>query len=240
MHFLVFIPDCKPAEIEQAAKVAGLTPILGGHDVLPHVAGPNDLTGVMIGHLSPQAPLMNYSPASQTWLPSVCKDESGRSRYWVGIWKDKPPVEAELRRSYTQDGILFQLGPVPPDEPLPGCPPIPAQHWKIPSTKSVDSRAVYNDDGTMRWEPLRRFSWLVDEAAQMQAAYIEHGLQTRSFQFANEPSPQIEWIIRLLQINYRILPEVAVYLDLFSGSKESMMDLILFTLQLARKGVNDV
>ena len=74
----------------------------------------------------------------------------------------------------------------------------------------------------------------------MQAAYIEHGLQTRSFQFTNEPSPQIEWIIRLLQINYRILPEVAVYLDLFSGSKESMMDLILFTLQLARKGVNDV
>lgn len=222
MHFIVFIPDCNPAGIEQAAKVAGLTPILGGHDVLTQIAGPNELTGVMIGHLSPQAPHMHYEPARQTWIPSVVKDDSGKPRYWVGIWTDKPPIESELRRHYTQSGPLIKFG---------------SQSWKLPTPDTVDSRAVYADDGSMRWEVIRQFAWLCDEAKQLQEQYLEE-LGFREMVFRVDPSQQIGWLLKLLQINYRILPEVAVALDMWVG-KDHIIDTVLTTLSLSRKGAAD-
>lgn len=219
MHFLVFIPDCNPADLEQAAKVAGLTPILGGHDVLPMVPGPNDSTGLMIGHLSPANPRMTYIPVEQEWVPSVAKDENGKPRYWVGTWKTSPPTESELRRSYTQAGPLTKLGD---------------QAWKLPTPDTVDARAVYADDGSMRWEVIRKFSWVCDEADQLRKQYLdEFGM--RDMLFRVDPSQQIGWLLQLLQINYRMLPEVAVALDLWVG-KDHIIDTVLNTLGLHRKG----
>lgn len=222
MHFLVFIPDCKPADLEQTAKVAGLTPILGGHDVLPAVQGPGEKTGLMIGHLSPTNPLLNYQPHKQDWIPSVVKDENGQPRYWVGIWKDSPPTESELRRHYTQAGPLVKFG----------------QHsWKLPTPDTVDARAVYADDGSMRWEVTRQFAWVCDEADQFRKQYLdEFGL--REMVFRVDPSQQVGWLLKLLQINYRMLPEVAVSLDLWVG-KEHLIDTVLRTLGLHRKGAAD-
>jgi hypothetical protein len=51
--------------------------------------------------------------------------------------------------------------------------------------------------------------------------------------FRNEPSAQINWLLKLLQINYRITPEVAVALDLWVG-KDKILDLFLTTLGLSR------
>ena len=222
MHFLVFVPDCKPSELDLAAKVAGLTGILPEANVLPNVAGPEGKVGTMIGHLSRANPTMNYTPAEQDWIPSVVKDEAGNPRYFVGISKAHPPTESELRRSYTQAGPLTKFG---------------EYRWKLPTPDSVDSRAIYADDGTMKWEVIRQFSWVCDEADQLRQQYLdEFGI--RDMVFRVDPTQQVEWLLKLLQINYRLLPEVAVALDLWVG-KDHIIDTVLNTLGLSRKGAGD-
>lgn len=219
MHFLVYVP-CETKNLEKVAKVAGLTHLFGGHDVLANHPGPGgDQLGVMIGWLSPGNPLMHYAPDLQEWVPSVAKDEAGKPLYWVGFWKDKPPRENELRRTYTQSGPLTKFG---------------SESWKLPTPDTVDSRAVYNDDGSMRWEVIRQFSWVCDEAEQLRQLYLDE-FSLREMVFRAEPSQQVGWLLKLLQINYRILPEVSVYLDLWVG-KDHLIDTVLRTLGLTRKG----
>ena len=222
MHFLIHIPDCVPAGLESAAKVAGLNPILGGHDVHPAVLGPSGIPGLMVAHCSPTSPMMHYVADQQTWIPSVVKNENGNPRYWVGIWKDKPPRESELRRHYTQKGPLIKFG---------------EQTWILPTPDTVDSRAVYADDGTMRWETIRQYSWLCDEAQQMREVYLEE-FGVREIVFQVDPKPQIDWLVKLLQINYRMLPEVAIALDMWVG-KDHVINTVLRTLGLTRKGADD-
>lgn len=215
---MIFLPGCGPQQLEQTAKVCGLSSLLSGHDVLPNMPGPQELSGLMIGWLSPTNPRMHFEAQSQEWVPSVAKDESGGSRYWVGFWKDKPPLENELRRHYTQAGALTKFG---------------NQSWKLPTPDTVDARAVYADDGSMRWEVVRQFSWVCDEAEQLRNQYLEE-FGVRSLVFNVEPSAQIGWLLKLLEINYRITPEVAVYLDLWVG-RDYLLDVFLKTLGLVRK-----
>ena len=217
MHFMLHIPDGSPATLEATAKICGLSSLLTGHDVLPNMPGPHGGTGVQIGWPSPTQPRFHYEPEQQDWVPSVLKDKHGKPRYWVGFWKSQPPKENELRRHYTQSGPLVDFG---------------GQRWKLPTPTTIDARAVYADDGSMRWEVVRQFSWVCDEAEQLRQTYLEEfGL--RSIVFRNEPSAQINWLLKLLQINYRITPEVAVYLDLWVG-KDKLLDLFLTTLGLSR------
>lgn len=224
MHFLLFVPDCTAADLEVRLKVAGIAHLLGGHDVLPRVSGPGGLTGLMTGWLSPDNPRMNYDAGQQEWIPSVVKGDDGAARYWIGIWKDKPPRSNELRRHYTQSGDLIELG---------------GQQWKLPTPSTVDSRAVYADDGTMRWEVVRQFAWVCDEADELRQTYLQPSeFGVRQMVFLAEPSAQINWLLKLLSINYRITPEVAVHLDLWVG-KDRLMDIFLATLGLSRKGGSD-
>lgn len=231
MHFLVFIPDAKPADLDAVAKVAGLTSLIdGGQNVIPVQDGPADKSGLMLGWTSPHSPLTNYDPTAQDWIPSICKDENGTSRYHVGIWREdltarpprKPPTESELRRSYTQAGSRVQFG---------------AEKWKLPTPDSVDARAVYADDGSMRWETIRQYSWVCDEAATLRETYLEE-FGVRDMVFRVDPTVQIDWLVKLLQINYRMLPEVAVALEMWVG-RDHIMATFLATLGLTQKGKDD-
>lgn len=217
MHFMLHIPDCTPAALESTSRACGLSSLLTGHDVLPNMPGPHGGTGLQIGWPSPTQPRFHYEADAQQWVPSILKDDAGKPRYWVGFWKDQTPKENELRRHYTQAGPLVELG---------------SQRWKLPTPTTIDARAVYADDGSMRWEVIRQYSWVCDEAEQLRQTYLEEfGL--RSIVFRSEPSAQIGWLLKLLQINYRITPEVAVHLDLWIG-KDKILDLFLSTLGLSR------
>ena len=218
MHFLVYIPNCQPVELEPRAKAAGVYDLLGGHDVMPNVSGPGDSVGIMLGWLSPTNPRLDYSPAEQEWVPSVLKQD-GKPVYWVGFWKKESPRENEMRRPYTQSGPLVKLG---------------EHKWKLPTPDTVDARAVYADDGSMRWETVRQFAWMCDEANAIRDEYLE-GFALREMVFKAEPSVQINWLLKLLRVNYRLTPEVAIHLDLWIG-KDHIMDLFLSTLGLQRKG----
>jgi hypothetical protein len=77
---------------------------------------------------------------------------------------------------------------------------------------------------------------MCDEAKQLTADYLqEFGL--RELVFRNEPSAQVAWLLKLLKVNYRITPELAVYLDLWVG-RDKILDTFLTTLKLTRRGSN--
>lgn len=217
MHFLVFVPKCSRSELESVAKVAGLTPILGGHDCVDGQKGPRGLIGCMVYHPTPESPWAHCDEAKQTWVSSIAKDENGNPRYYVGFWNDKPPQENQIRRNYTQEGGWIKFGD---------------NRWKLPTPLTVEAKAVYNDDGSMRWEVTRQFAWVRDEAEQLRQVYKDEG-GARLYVYDVEPSAQINWLIKLLQINYRILPEVAVHLDLWTG-RDHILDTFLTTLGLSR------
>ncbi len=217
MHFLTFIPDCSPNQIEDRAKAAGLVDLLGGHNAVVWQNGPNGAAGVVIAHLTePAKSRHDYSPSEQEWVPSVQKID-GKPLYYVGFWTKEEPKENELRRHYTQAGPLVQFG---------------TSRWKLPTPDTVDARAVYADDGSMRWETIRQFSWMCDEAKQIHEEYLrEFGV--REMVFRVEPSVQINWLLKLLRVNYRLLPEVAVRLDMWTG-RDHIMDTFLSTIDLKR------
>ena len=231
MHFLVFVPDAKPDQLEEIAQKSGLTAVLGGHTAVPNRAGPvlmpncDPQPGLMLAWTAPHSPFHEYAPERQDWWPSICRDEHGNPRYWVGFWKQAegnppfgPPKENELRRSYTQAGNLTEFA---------------GQKWKLPTPDTVDAEAVYNDDGSMRWETVRQYSWVCDEAVRLKEEYLEDdGIRTLLFQV--DPSAQVAWLLKLLQINYRILPEVAVALRMWVG-REHILTTFLATIDLQLK-----
>lgn len=223
MHYLIYLPDCTPQDngVDKRMRLAGLADHLGGHDVLAGQKGPGCEIGCMVGWLS-VGDRMHYEPDKQTWLPSVVKDDKGKPLYFVGFNNDKPAQENELRRKYTQAGQFVQLG---------------KQKWKLPTPDSVDSRAMLQDDGSYKWEVIREFSWMCDEQKQLQDTYLQEG-GFRSLVFKVEPSAQIQWLLKLLRVNYRLTPEVASHLEMWIG-KEHLLDVFLGTLGLKRTENSD-
>jgi len=229
VHFQIFLPgvDAKkasenPDQLQQITKRADLSDLFEGMETL-RAQGPRDLDGLLCNWTSPQNARIVYRPDEQTWEPSVLKDEDGNPLYYVGIWNDKPPKESELRRHYTQEGALVEFG---------------GQKWILPTPDTVDARAVYNDDGSMRWEPIRQFSWMCDEAKLMQDRYLGESFGVKSMVFEVDPVEQVTWLLKLLRVNYRLTPEVAVMLNLWTR-KRHIIDTVLATLKLHRKGEDD-
>lgn len=217
MHFIIHIPGIAAKDLQERAKIIGVSDLLGGHDVLNLEAGPANSPGVNIGWVSPSNPRMHYAPSEQTWIPSHLQID-GKPAYWVGFWNAALPTEGELRRVPTQPGNFVQLG---------------EQRWKLPTPDTVDAEAVYKADGTMFWEPVSRFAWMVDEAKQLEKTYLEE-LGIRMVVYRGDPRPQIDWLTKLLRVNYRMTPEVAAHLHLWIG-KEHIFDTFLSTLGLVRK-----
>lgn len=227
MHFQLFIPGLaaasaseNPDQLQKFAKLADLTDLLEGMETLRCPQGPENKDGILCNWTSPQNPRIVYRPLEQTWMPSVLKSEDGAPMYYVGIWNEKPPTESELRRHYTQEGAVVEFG---------------EHKWILPTPTTVDARAVYNDDGSMRWEPIRKFSWMCDEAKLMEERYMGNSFGLKSLVFEVDPVEQITWLLKLLRVNYRLTPEVAVMLNLWTR-KRHIIDTVLATLGLQRKG----
>lgn len=203
MHYQLFVPNVSQQDtpdLETLGRHRGILDVFGGHDVLYRECCDGH-SGLLIAWLSPQNSQHCYRPEAQTWLPSIRRGADGVPLYYIGLWNDSPPTPRELRRVYTQEGTRTKLG---------------NHSWLLPTPDTVDSKAVYNDDGTMRWEPVRQFRWLCDEAAEMRDLYLQHkeGL-IRQLTYQLEPSAQVEWLMKLLRVNYRFLPELADPLDMF-------------------------
>ena len=229
MHYQLFLPDWPQGANDEArnkeARIRGVEDILtGSFDALPGQPGPQDQNGLLVAWVSQANPHHCYKPSQQTWLPSMAKIENGRPAYWIGLWNSGAPTESELRRPYTQNGVWIKLG----DE-----------KWKLPTPWTVDAKAVYQDHGSMKWVPVRQFSWMVDEAEKMHAKYLQATeLTAMSFHYEEDPTEQIAWLLKLLRINYRLLPELAVHLEMWSGRKH-LLEMFLASINLMIKASDD-
>lgn len=222
MHYLLFIPrkaEGHDNNIDLTSRLSevGLADHVAGAMPCNIASGPDGLNGFIIGWGNVVGKLQ-YKPDAQTWVKSVPRTGVDAGAYYIGIWNDSPPTEGELRREYTQTGKFVPLG---------------SDRWKIPTPDTVDKHAVYNDDGSMRWETVRQFAWLVDEATKLQNEYLEHGSE-KLMTFAFDPSEFVGWLLRLLRINYRLTPEVAAHLELFRAGQ--VADAVLASLGLQRTG----
>lgn len=221
VHFQLFIPDAKShIEFPTVCRQRGIEDLFSGpgaHDMMPIADGPQGKHGLLAAWLK-LGDRHEYKPAAQTWLPSWLKDADGHPVYFVGIWNEAPPKENELRRPYTREGVWTQFG---------------VEKWLLSTPSTVDAKAVHNDDGTMRWVPLRIFSWMCDEAKTMREQYLtEFGM--RRMVFSVEPSAQMEWLAKLLRVNYRIVPEVMEHMEMFTPTQH-MLQVFLETLNLQIK-----
>ena len=91
----------------------------------------------------------------------------------------------------------------------------------------------------MKWVPVRQFSWMVDEAEKMHAKYLQATeLTAMSFHYEEDPTEQIAWLLKLLRINYRLLPELAVHLEMWSGRKH-LLEMFLASINLMIKASDD-
>lgn len=225
MHYLVFLPRRNEGpkndlNLAQRLTAAGLADhATDGTPIFQH-EGPSGEPGFCVGWGNTSTKL-NVRPDEQTWLQSVPRDGVEAGAYWVGIWDDSPPTEGELRRPYTQAGKFVQLGD---------------DKWKIPTPDSVDKYAAYNDDGSMRWETVRQFAWLCDEAVKLREEFLAPH-NTKLATFATDPSEFVAWLLKLMRVNYRITPEVAAHLELWRAS--TLADAVLSSLGLQVAGGAD-
>lgn len=219
MHYQLFLPSPNgDRSLNDSLAAVGLADHAGNATPIKCEKGPQGLSGKLVGWISTAAgkTRLEYRPDEQTWIPSVPIDGRERGAYWVGIWNESPPTESELRRPYTQTGEWVDFGKA---------------KWKLPTVGSVDRYAAYNDDGSMKWVPVREFSWLMDEAEKLKAEYLQAwGEKEMLFQF--DPTEFVNWVLRLLRVNYHMTPEVIEHMEMCRSVQ--VADAVLLSLGLTR------
>ena len=210
MHYQIYLPAIdsdRQLTLDERMALCGLADQADNAMSVPCVEGPDKAAGTLVGWLNTAAGNIRceYKTEEQTWIKSVPHEGRDAGSYWVGIWNDSPPTEGELRRCDTQFGEWTQLGD---------------HKWKIPTPQSAPRQGLYNDDGKMRWEPLRRYQWLIDESDKYKQECLKDW-GTKAYRFTFEPSEFVHWILKLLRVNYHITPEVAVHLEMWRDTQLS-------------------
>ena len=207
MRFLLFVPgsDHKGTPQEVLASV-GLGEIAHGVDTRPVNAGPNETGGgLLFGWLSATQSQFDVFPERQKWLPSLADGDRKSGAYWVGLWNNDPPTENDLRRPDHRRGRQILLGN---DE-----------SWSIPTPDTLDRYPQPNPDNDgIVWMVDEQFNWLTTDLDKRRATGVvtgeQEGKKTQTFIFDDETD--FLFLCRLLQVNYRITPEVVMHLRLWS------------------------
>ncbi len=211
MKFLIYVPgmgqnDGSPSEV---LKKVGLEHLAKGIDV-KQSEGPDGERGRLFWWPdSKTAGQFLYKPGTQTWVPSAKDADRESGAYWIGLFKDSLPTEEDLRRPDHRGGEFVKLGN---DE-----------RWSICSPSHIDRFPLLNSDGTITWAVDEAFNWLVAEIAKRRTEVVStmdnEGMMTVNFSFEHD------WrlLCSVLQINYRITPEVVSHLRLFSTQSIKQM-----------------
>lgn len=211
MRFLVFVPTDQSSLSKSPKDVlqsVGLGELAAGIDVR-RVQGPEEKAGLLFGWLSPDQNQLRYTPSEQTWIPSAKHGDRESGAYWVGFWNSAPPTERDLRRPDVRKGNFVRLGN--------------GESWSICDLEKLDRFPLLQPDGTLKWVVDERYNWLVTEVEKRCVEAIvanDEGGMILTFDLTNDWF----WLVAILQINYRITPEVVSHLRLFS--QESLQNLV--------------
>lgn len=213
MHFQCFIPDESSAA--DGLERVGLPQLLAGVASQKLTQGPNGQAGLLLSwRMNRGTCTLKYSPDEQVWLPAVAnaEDKLDAGRYWVGIWKDSKPTPEDLERPRPFRGPRVTLGD--------------GQSWMLPPVQELPHTMARTDDNAILYTPdfflsryrLAALEWrgaiekLDDADSPLKPANV--------FGATGAIWPELRDFIEAgLQANYRIVPEVADHLKLWSTTK---------------------
>jgi len=196
MRFLVNIPGDHEGSPQDIMESVGLGEIARGMDAQKQQAGPAG-HGINLGWLDSVQSDMRYLPDQQTWLPSL-KPKA----YWIGIWNDSAPTEEDLRRPDHRTGVQIGLNN--------------GESWTVPTPDTLERFPQPDPErpGQIMWSVDEQFNWLVTDLNKIVAERVTQDGENQLLVFDKEQD--FDFFCRLLQVNYRITPEVIMHLRLMS------------------------
>lgn len=196
MHFQIFLPHQTEVAGAETLAAAGLAGLAENFDVRVS-EGPEVRKGALFAWLSPGQGQWGYRPVDQEWIPAAADGDLERGRYWVGLWNDNLPQPKDLARTYQQPGVELELGD--------------GHNWLIPRASELPRDIILLDDGSLKFEPQRQFHAFYVEADRWKNVLAESDEETMA-----EYQDLWQFALRALAVNYRMTPEVASALGLFS------------------------
>lgn len=188
MHYLIWIPEGRSLESVGLADHAEQ-----GEKMLS--PGPGGAQGILITWRRNSPGDFYFDPSKQDWIPAAQDGEWAKGRYWVGLWKDKYPTPQNLVRPYPYSGETVELG----DETK--------SSWLVPRALELPQNLILMDDGSTRFEVQRRFHAFWNRAIDI-ASRLADGIPFSECR---------EFCTDTLRVNYRLTPEVASAMRLFSN-----------------------
>lgn len=201
MRYLIYVPGQSTESQSELLGRVGLSEIGQGLDAKAS-EGPDNGRGKLFGWLSSTQAQLIYKPEAQTWIPSAKSGDRESGAYWVGIWKDSPPTEEDLRKPDHRKGSFVRLGN--------------GELWSIVAQGQLERFPDLKSDGSLIYYVDEAFNWFSTEIDKRLADVIrgDDGSITLLFDMTKD------WMFlcRVMAINYRITPEVVSHLRLFSQS----------------------
>ena len=143
-----------------------------------------------------------YKPGTQTWIPSAKDGDRESGAYWIGFFNDSPPTEEDLRKPDHRPGTFVKLGD--------------GGRWLISTPKTIDRYPLLNSDGTITWVVDEEFNWLTSTLQKRLSEVVESIGDDGKMYHTFVINDDWQFMVRVLQINYRITPEIVARLKLLS------------------------
>lgn len=203
-HYQVFIPGVHATKAEAFASV-GLSDIADNATSGMTVAeGPTGAAGTLYGWFTNKGGVYHkWAPDRQVSIPAIAGDELAESRYWVIIDPLKPPTPDELMRPQPYRGGSVVLGD--------SC------RWLLPDAFDVPRTMLRMDNGETCYVPVRKLAQFHAEACHWRQMFRE--MDVGSAVMLSEPIMESmrDFVAMGLAANYRLIPEVADYLELWTA-----------------------
>ncbi len=208
--FLIYIPGQKSTGTsKELFETVGLGDIAGGIDVKPS-EGPDGERGRICAWLSSTQNQLIYKPEAQTWIPSAKEGDRESGAYWVGIWNDSPATEEDLRKPNHRRGSFIKLGN--------------GERWSFVLPGDLERFPLLNADGSLTWVVDESYNWMVTDIDKRRAdafsTLTEDGLVEVTWNWKAD----WQFLVKVLQINYRVTPEVVSHMRLIS--QQAIQELI--------------
>ena len=208
MRPLLFIPskNDSPKPDADSMRLLGLDGLHKRADMIRIQEGPEHQSGWLFSWLSPTFTQLLYNAEKQDWIPAASVNGSQEGRYWVGLWKGKPPTEEDLRKPDASKAQLVRLGN--------------GENWRISTPQTLEKFPIFADGG-VQWVVDEQFNWLGTELDAIRATSVttwtdEENKIRSTFTF--DDTRHFLFLCQLLAINYRITPEIVVALRLFNDA----------------------
>lgn len=193
-HFQIFLPDVRGQKPELLEAV-GLADFFDAAVWQPS-PGPDGKHGMLLAWPSPGDQRHVYNAEQQTWRPALPIDGLAAGRYWIGFWNDAAPTPKQLQRRYPYRGRWMKLGD--------------GQQWLCPEAAELPTDMIRADDGSWKYEVQRQFAAFCHDCDRW---LVRLELRDEDPILLDDVATFVEGALRL---NYRLTPEVANHLRLFT------------------------